>query len=92
MLLIPFVENAFKHSKIEDLANGWIRIDLRTGDDSIEFIVENSLSVHNVAKDAVGGIGLHNVRRQLELLYPGRHSLEIMEKEGVFLVRLRVEL
>ncbi len=92
LLLIPFVENAFKHSKIEDLANGWITIDLRTGEHHIEFEVENSLSAHNAAKDAVGGIGLHNVRRQLELLYPGRHLLEISEKDGVFRVFLRVEL
>ncbi len=92
MLLIPFVENAFKHSKIEDLAHGWITIDLRTGEHHIEFEVKNSLPAHNVAKDAVGGIGLHNVRRQLELLYPGRHVLEILEKDGVFRVGLRVEL
>lgn len=92
MLLVPFVENAFKHSKIEDLNNGWIKIDLRTSDRQIEFVVENSLPAHNVAKDAVGGIGLHNVRRQLELLYPERHLLEISEKDGVFWVNLRVEL
>ncbi|MCC6281245.1 MAG: histidine kinase [Saprospiraceae bacterium] len=92
MLLIPFVENAFKHSKIEDLDKGWIKIDLRTGDGTIEFVVENSLPGHNVSKDKVGGIGLKNVRRQLELLYPERHALEISEKDGVFRVGLRVEI
>ena len=92
MLLIPFVENAFKHSKIEDLTNGWIRIDLRTGDHHIEFEVENSLPGQNASKDKVGGIGLSNVRRQLELLYPERHRLEIVEKDGVFRVWLRIEL
>ncbi|MFN0015132.1 MAG: sensor histidine kinase [Saprospiraceae bacterium] len=90
MLLIPFVENAFKHSKIEDRVHGWIRIALQTAPDHIQFTVENSVPDTPHTKDQVGGIGLINVRRQLELLYPDRHELAIESEADVFRVRLHV--
>ena len=90
MLLIPFVENAFKHSKVEDLTKGWIKIHLETEDNQILFRVQNSVPDSAYTKDQAGGIGLNNVRRQLELLYPGRHELKIEAGEDVFLVELRV--
>ncbi len=92
MLLLPFVENAFKHSKIEDLKNGWIRIHLRTPVDGIELEVQNSRPVNSMPKDKIGGIGLHNVRRQLELLYPGRHTLEVREEDQSFAVFLKIKV
>lgn len=88
MLLIPFVENAFKHSKIEDRAHGWIRIELTTQADQIQFVVENSVPETGHTKDQAGGIGLVNVRRQLELLYPDLHSLDIEQKGNTFRVLL----
>ena len=90
MLLIPFVENAFKHSKVEDRTNGWIKIDLQTADDHILFQVQNSIPESQFMKDQVGGIGLNNVRRQLELLYPGRHELSIDANPDRFAIRLKV--
>ncbi|MEQ1743928.1 MAG: histidine kinase [Saprospiraceae bacterium] len=90
MLLIPFVENAFKHSKIEDRAHGWIRIALQTAPDHILFTVENSMPDTSHTKDQAGGIGLTNVRRQLELLYPHRHELIIEPAADMFRVRLWV--
>ena len=88
MLLIPFVENAFKHSKIEDRANGWIRIHLETTTNQIRFTVENSVPESAHVKDQVGGIGLKNVRRQLELLYPEHHELTIETEADTFRVSL----
>lgn len=90
MLFIPFVENAFKHSRIEDLANGWIEIQLRILPDGVQFSVKNSLPKNPSTKDSVGGIGLENVQRQLELLYPNRHSLAIEKKADAFCVDLKV--
>lgn len=90
MLLLPFVENAFKHSKIEDLKNGWIRIALRTRPDGIEFEVQNSRPAMASPKDKAGGIGLLNVRRQLELLYPDRYTLEIREEAQAFSISLSI--
>lgn len=92
LLLIPFVENAFKHSQVEDLKNGWIEIDLQTEDDQLAFFVRNSLPIKSISKDKAGGIGLSNVQRQLELLYPDRHTLVISDKEGIFSVHLQLNL
>lgn len=92
MLFIPFVENAFKHSKVEDLVHGWIKISLRTADDHILFQVQNSVPETAFTKDQAGGIGLKNVQRQLELLYPGRHELTIEPGPGTFSVTLKIDM
>ena len=92
LLFIPFVENAFKHSNIEDLDKSWIRIRLRAEGPRVFFSVENSISGTVYTKDKVGGIGLKNIERQLELLYPQRHSLEMVREDGRFGVYLEIEL
>ena len=92
MLFVPFIENAFKHSRIEDLKNGWIKINLKTSEDHIIFTVENSLPKEKFTKDKVGGIGLENVRRQLELMYPTRHEIDIQQKDDRFSVHLKLKL
>lgn len=91
MLLIPFVENAFKHSRVEDLQRGWIKIRLRVESDTILFEVQNSRPAESFTKDHIGGIGLENVRRQLELMYGGLHSLDIRETEDTFTVILKLQ-
>lgn len=92
LLFIPFIENAFKHSKIEDLENGWIKIRLALNEKQVHFKVSNSLPEENYTKDARGGIGLMNVRRQLELTYPKRHDLTIKTENNTFEVELRIDL
>ncbi len=92
LLFIPFVENAYKHSKIEDLDKGWIKIKLITVGREVRFCVQNSIPSQHFTKDQVGGIGLDNVQRQLELMYPDRYSLEIEKKKGQFDVQLRIQL
>lgn len=90
LLLVPFVENAFKHSKIENLAQGWITIKLSTGVNKLIFQVENSIPSQVETKDEVGGIGLQNVQRQLALLYPNHHDLQIKNEGGIFHVYLEI--
>ncbi len=92
MLLIPFIENAFKHGNIEDLENGWIQIDLKLVSKKIIFDVNNSYASTTSTKDEVGGIGLVNVNRQLDLIYPNTHQLEIANKAGVYSVHLEIDL
>ncbi|MCB9269565.1 MAG: histidine kinase [Lewinellaceae bacterium] len=92
MLLIPFVENAFKHSKIEDTEKGWIKIKLITSSRQLQFEVLNSKPPANYLKDATGGIGIENVRRRLELLYPGQYKLDIMQTEETYSVNLLLSL
>lgn len=93
LLFIPFVENAFKHSKIEDLKHGFIRITLKTRDRKVDFHVENSLPENEYTKDQVGGVGLENTAKRLALLYPGdRHHLQIEETDQRFSVHLSLQL
>jgi LytS/YehU family sensor histidine kinase len=88
MLLIPFVENAFKHG-ISLAAPSFVRIHMNAGGDSLEFSVTNSKHARTEKKaDAELEIGLQNVRRRLELLYPEKHELTIADGEKVFEVRL----
>ncbi|NJB87497.1 hypothetical protein GGR26_003277 [Lewinella marina] len=92
LLLIPFVENAFKHSRVEDLADGYVRISLVTSAAGIVFRVENSVPVTPSPADQTGGIGLENVRKRLTLLYPDRHRLEVDHGDHHFIVTLQLEL
>ena len=91
LLLIPFVENAFKHSQVEDLKNGWIHIKLSNDNQQIYFEIKNSLPQNEFAKDQAGGIGLNNVKRQLELIYPNRYTLDIDKNETEFSVELMIK-
>jgi two-component system, LytTR family, sensor kinase len=91
MLLIPFVENAFKHGNKSGSSPG-ININLAIHPESIIFEVKNSVKTNlPVQKDASTGIGLHNIQRRLDLLYPGKHSLLITEDNALFNVKLILE-
>ncbi|MFT6150460.1 MAG: sensor histidine kinase YesM [Saprospiraceae bacterium] len=92
LLFIPFIENAFKHSQVEDLENGWINIILFGDTEQVYFEIKNSLPKIDFSKDKVGGIGLQNVNRQLELVYPKRHTLNINKTETEFSVELTILL
>ena len=92
MLLIPFVENAFKHSNIENIEHAFIKVDLHSTKDSIHFIVENSFKNGPKVQDGVGGIGVINVRKRLRLLYDNRHSIEITENNNTFRVGLKIDI
>lgn len=91
MLFIPFIENSFKHSNIEDLENGWMNITLETIDSRILFKIKNSIPQKAYSKDRSGGIGLQNIRKRLELLYAGKHELIIHENENAFTVHLTID-
>jgi LytS/YehU family sensor histidine kinase len=88
MLLIPFVENAFKHGS-RNVSTSGIKINLSVEPDQIRFVVRNYLRKNTIInEDQVGGIGLSNIRRRLNLLYPGKHQLEISSREDLFNVQL----
>ena len=92
LLFVPFVENAFKHSKIEDLKNGFINLSLKTKNKSLEFVIENSIPTVAFKQDKAGGIGLPNTIQRLELLYPNKHELNILNNERVYSVYLKIDL
>ena len=93
MLLIPFVENAFKHG-ISFRELSFIRISLEVEGDSLNFDVHNSrhLPRENDPERDKSGIGLPNVRQRLTLLYPNRHELVIRETRKEFFVHLSIKL
>jgi two-component system LytT family sensor kinase len=91
MLLIPFVENAFKHGT-GNVPDPEIRVQMEEKDGFLHFTVQNKYVQGDVSKDKTSGIGLANVRRRLELLYPGRHQLNIQEHDGHFDVDLKIKL
>ncbi|MFT5823042.1 MAG: two-component system LytT family sensor kinase [Crocinitomix sp.] len=91
LLLIPFIENSFKHSKVEDLDHGWVKIRLTVKKSLIEFNISNSIPKQSIVKDKHGGIGLENVGKRLQLIYPKKHNLYINETKDRFIVNLIIE-
>ncbi len=89
MLFIPFIENAFKHGV--DTKGGNIQIKLKVKDNILTFDMLNRISQAQ-NKDSVSGIGLINVSKRLDLLYPGRHKLAYKETSGNFVVHLQLNL
>lgn len=92
MLLIPFVENAFKHG-IGMVNEPKIDIRLEYNGDLLTFMVANQIAPETKeSKDFSSGIGLKNVRRRLELLYPKKHEFQIDDNDGKFVVQLSIDL
>lgn len=92
-ILMTFVENAFKHvSKDSDKQNR-ITIQIRVDQQELDFSISNSTS-QNKAHDVVhyGGIGLKNVKRRLDLIYPGQYDLDIQKTETRFIIKLKLQL
>jgi two-component system LytT family sensor kinase len=92
MLLIPFVENAFKHG-INLNGPSWIKINLTCSHDSIRLEVRNSLHLKetNDPEKKHTGIGLLNVKERLMLFYEGRHELSYGATENEFLIKLVIK-
>ena len=94
-ILMPFVENAFKHVSQRSDGLNWIDIRLDLDGPELHFAISNSVSpVEQLAGDVIhyGGLGLKNVQRRLNLLYPGAYDLDIQRDEQQFHVRLRLTL
>ena len=93
MLLIPFVENAFKHG-ISFREPSHIKIALEKRGNTIYFDVYNSKHTRpeNDPEKDKSGIGLPNVKQRLELLYPKKHELVIRETGKEFFVHLTIDL
>jgi LytS/YehU family sensor histidine kinase len=88
MLLIPFVENAFKHG-IGVVMQPEIIVDAKVTETTLRFEVKNKISPDMTGdKDNSSGIGLKNIQRRLELLYPHQHKLVIRQDDGWFYVTL----
>jgi two-component system LytT family sensor kinase len=91
LLLIPFVENAFKHVSAHTGKQNFIRINLARSNDRFIFSTENSKEPKQLVDD-YSGIGLKNVKRRLELLYPGKYELQIEDQENLYKAALVLHL
>ena len=87
MLFIPFIENAFKHAENKKIENA-IRISFNIENDKIKFECENAYSLDSQLKPEHSGLGNDLIQRRLALLYPYKHSMEIINKDGIYKVTL----
>ena len=92
LLFIPFIENAFKHSKIESLKDGFVHIKLEASKDLVELKVKNSIPKNDFTKDQIGGVCLENTKKRLALLYPSnQHQLTINKTNDCFEILLKIK-
>jgi two-component system, LytTR family, sensor kinase len=88
LLLITFVENAFKHGKVNDKENP-LTIALHANPHSYHFSITNKKS--NGTKEKSSGIGLVNIKNRLDLVYPDKHTLHITDTKDLFTIELTIE-
>ena len=92
LLLMPFLENAFKHGSSEQIEQAWISLDISVEGKTLKFKLINSKNDEMPMPPNAGGIGLQNVRKRLELIYPGRYELNTSAQGEVFVVSLTLVL
>ena len=91
MLIIPFVENAFKHGVAKSMEKSWIKIELSEIDNNLEILILNSKKdTQNESK--TGGIGLTNVEKRLDLLFGDSYPIEKNETNNRFEIKLTLPL
>lgn len=91
MLFIPFIENAFKHGESRK-ENSSIVIDFRVEKGTIYFECKNPYAKNSSLRNEYGGLGNELIAKRLELLYPNRHQLEIIDNNNLYTVKLTVRL
>ena len=92
LLLLPFVENSFKYGTSEQLDRSWVNLNIHLDEDCMVFHLSNSRNANPEQKN-VGGIGLSNVRKRLDLIYDGNYELIINDGDpDLFVVKLKLKL
>jgi LytS/YehU family sensor histidine kinase len=93
-ILMTFVENAFKHVSRQSDQPNWIQIDLQIDGQVLKLAVSNSISSGGEKQEVMhyGGIGLKNVRRRLDLMYPGQYELSVNNNSAAFSIGLTLQL
>lgn len=93
LLLLPFVENAFKHSTTNETSGAWINIELIVNEHEMQFRVSNSFDpeaekLNNISS----GIGIKNVCHRLDILYPGRYTFDVETLAQSYISTLKIQL
>ncbi len=92
LMLIPFIENAFKHVSRLSEKKGYVNIDFFQNGKSVRLIVENSKSATPPRKNEHSGLGLVNTKKRLEISYPEKYQLDIRETENIYKTDLQITL
>ena len=90
-LMLPLVENSFKHGANNAIDQCWIRIDVLANDGWLIIKVENSKPQNGVQSNGRNGIGIENVKKRLEYIYPKRYEFKTINEEQNFLVTLKIK-
>lgn len=89
LLLLPFLENAFKHGTSEQVEKAWLSVDLSVKEDILKCKIVNSKNELAIVSER--GIGLENIKKRLAFLYPGKHELILNDEGDFFIVALSLE-
>jgi two-component system LytT family sensor kinase len=89
LLIIPFIENSFKHGTSNMLQDPWLKLELNVHDKNLFFELSNSKPPGD-SKITEGGIGLNNVRKRLGLIYPDEHELRIESSEDSYKINMQI--
>jgi hypothetical protein len=92
LLLLPFVENSFKHGTSKMLSRPWLSLNIIIEEDRFYFMLNNSKPEEYSGSNCQGGIGLNNVEKRLRLLYPNKHKLNLTIEPTHFTVLLEIDL
>ncbi len=90
MLFIPFIENAFKYSRVEESDEARVNISIKLNDVQLHFSIENTVPVNKPSHGS--GMGIKNVRHRLDIIYPGKYELNIDEQTDFYKVDLKLEV
>jgi sensor histidine kinase YesM len=91
MLFQPLVENAFKHCTDREINNA-INISISVSENALLFMISNDFDETEIQAGNCNGLGLNNVKRRLELIYPGKHTFDVEKRDKKFTVTLKLEL
>jgi LytS/YehU family sensor histidine kinase len=92
LLLLPFIENCFKHGLSNMVEQPWISLRISMEGNYMSMKLVNGKAKSYATDQITSGIGLENVQRRLELIYPGKHILKITSEDDVFIVDLKIGL
>ncbi|MEO5997583.1 MAG: histidine kinase [Chitinophagaceae bacterium] len=92
LFLIPFVENTFKHGSSRTVTSSWIRLNILIEANDLHMEIRNSKPIPSASQNRQAGIGLKNVEKRLQLLYPGQHELIIKSTDDEFSVEIKIPL
>lgn len=92
LIFLPFVENVFKHGSFTDPDNARLNVSWHVTNSNIVFICQNSkTALTKPREEGVGGIGLENVKRRLDIYYPNNYQLDTETTERLFKVHLKIK-